>query len=78
MTHKKNLRGTKFQLFVTGGNPFKNVSEPSTEFESELFRTIQVSVEGIDCAFDSNVISKLIYFLIYSLHCTLYCILYCN
>jgi len=47
---------------VTGGGPFKNVSEPSTELESELFRTIQVSVEGIDCAFDSNVISKLIYY----------------
>ncbi|KAL4103806.1 hypothetical protein QTP88_019141 [Uroleucon formosanum] len=27
------------------------------KFESELFRTIQVSVEGIDCAFDSNVIT---------------------
>ncbi|KAF0703064.1 Uncharacterized protein FWK35_00033833, partial [Aphis craccivora] len=43
-------------LFVTGGGPFKNVSEPSTELESELYRTIQISVEGIDCPFDSNVI----------------------
>lgn len=53
------MRGTKSQLFVTGGGPFKNMPEPSTELESELFRTIQVSVEGIECAFDSNAISKL-------------------
>lgn len=39
---QKNMRGTKFQLFVTGGSPFKSMFEPSTELESELFRTIQV------------------------------------
>lgn len=52
------MRGSKSQLFVTGGGPFKSMSEPSTEHESELFRTIQVSVEGIECEFDSNVIGK--------------------
>jgi len=60
------MRGSKSQLFVTGGGPFKSMSEPSTEHESELFRTIQVSVEGIEYEFDSNVIgiSLLTYFLI--------------
>jgi len=49
------MRGSKSQLFVTGGGPFKSMSEPSTEHESELFRTIQVSVEGIECEFDSVI-----------------------
>lgn len=30
------MRGIKSRLFVTGGSPFKSMSEPSTELESEL------------------------------------------
>jgi len=30
------MRGTKSQVFVTGGGPFKSMSEPSTELESKL------------------------------------------
>jgi len=60
---------------VTGGGPFKNMPVPSTELESELYRTIQVSVEGIECAFDSNVINKLTY-LLFNQFITLYIIPY--
>lgn len=69
------MRDTKSRLFVTGGGPFKTISEPSKELESELFRITQVSVEGIDCVFDSNVISKLTQVL-FNLFTTLYIILY--
>lgn len=62
---KKSLRCPKSTLFVTGGGPGVRIQEPSSDYEAELYRTIQVSVEGVPCDLDSDAIDskKFIYFL---------------
>lgn len=41
------MRGTKATLFMTGGGPSQKSFEPSSDLEAQLFRVIEVSVEGI-------------------------------
>lgn len=62
---KKSMRCPKSALFVTGGGPALRIQEPSSDYEAELFRTIQVSVEGVPCEIDSDAIDskKFIYLL---------------
>jgi len=52
------MRCSKSALFVTGGGPALSIHEPSSEYEAELFRTIQVSVEGVPCGLDSDAIDS--------------------
>lgn len=52
------MRGTKAALFVTGGGPSQKTFEPPSDLEAELFRTIQISIEGIDCELDSDAINS--------------------
>jgi len=51
---KKLLRGTKSELFQTGGGPQKNVYTASSEYEKQLFDIIQLSVEGLPSFFDND------------------------
>lgn len=51
---KKLLRGTKSELFQTGGGPQKNAYTASSEYEKQLFDIIQLSVEGLPSFFDND------------------------
>lgn len=51
---KKLLRGTKSDLFQTGGGPQKKSYTASSEYEKQLFDIIQLSVEGLLGFFDND------------------------
>jgi len=55
---KKSMRCPKSAVFVTGGGPALRIQEPSSDYEAELFRTIQVLVEGVPCEIDSDAIDS--------------------
>lgn len=51
---KKLLRGTKSELFQTGGGPQKKAYTASSEYENQLLDIIQLSVEGLPSIFDND------------------------
>lgn len=56
---KKLLRGSKSELFKTGGNPSKTDYSNTSELEKQLYENIQLSVEGLPSFLDSDA-SKII------------------
>jgi len=55
---KKSMRCPKSALFVTGGGTALSIQEPSSDYEAELFRTIQVSLEGVLCEIKTDAINS--------------------
>ena len=53
------LRGSKSELFKTGGGPSKTDYTSTSELEKQLYESIQLSVEGLPSLLDSDC-SKLI------------------
>lgn len=53
------LRGSKSELFKTGGGPCKTEYSGTSELEKHLYEIIQLSVEGLPSFLDSDA-SKLI------------------
>uniref|UniRef100_A0A2S2P0M0 Regulatory protein zeste n=1 Tax=Schizaphis graminum TaxID=13262 RepID=A0A2S2P0M0_SCHGA len=51
---KKLLRGSKSEIFKTGGGPCTQNYSSSSELEKQLFEVIQLSVEGLPSMFDSD------------------------
>lgn len=51
---KRLLRGSKSNLFKTGGGPCENDYTCSSELEKQLYNIIQLSVEGLPSKFDSD------------------------
>lgn len=51
---KKNLRSTKSTHFVIGEEPAHKQYEPLSDYETQLFRTIQLSGKGIPYDLDSD------------------------
>lgn len=56
---KKLLRGSKSELFKTGGGPSKTDYSSTSELEKQLYENIQLSVEGLPSFLDSDA-SKII------------------
>ncbi|XP_060855052.1 uncharacterized protein LOC132932701 [Metopolophium dirhodum] len=53
---KRLLRGSKSNLFKTGGGPHENDYTCSSELEKQLYNIIQLSVEGLPSKFDSDAV----------------------
>jgi len=53
------LRGSKSELFKTGGGPSKTDYLSTSELEKQLYESIQLLVEGLPSLLDSDA-SKLI------------------
>ncbi|KAL4136348.1 hypothetical protein QTP88_007896 [Uroleucon formosanum] len=51
---KKLLRGTKSDLFKTGGGPFKEPHIVSSDSEKTLYTILQPTIEGLPSPFDSD------------------------
>lgn len=51
---KKLLRGTKRDLFKTGGGPFKEPHIVSSDSEKTLYTILQPTIEGLPSPLDSD------------------------
>lgn len=51
---KKQLRGTKSDLFKTGGGPYKDPYTVSSDSEKALYEILQLSIEGLPSKYDSD------------------------